>query len=74
MQYPSLMRVYPPQSQFLYHLCEFIEGQRLRQWMYDHPNADLEQTRALLASMVTAVRALQRMGWLTVILNLTTSL
>lgn len=62
VQHPSLMKVYPTQSAFLYHLCEFIEGQSLRQWMYDHPNADLEQARKLLASMVIAVRALQRMG------------
>jgi serine/threonine protein phosphatase PrpC/predicted Ser/Thr protein kinase len=62
VQHLSLMKVYPIQSQFLYHLCEFIPGQTLRQWMHDNPKPDLRKVRPILAGIVTAVRALQRMG------------
>ncbi|MCL1042906.1 bifunctional protein-serine/threonine kinase/phosphatase [Shewanella marisflavi] len=61
-QHPSLMKVYPSESPFLYHLCEYISGQTLRQWMYDNPAADFCKVRAILEEIVIAVRALQRMG------------
>jgi serine/threonine protein phosphatase PrpC/predicted Ser/Thr protein kinase len=60
--HPSLMKVHPTQSAFLYHLCEFIEGQNLRQWMYDNPEPSLAQVRSLLAEIIIGVRALQRLG------------
>jgi serine/threonine protein phosphatase PrpC/predicted Ser/Thr protein kinase len=62
VQHPSLMKVYPTQSAFLYHLCEFIEGQTLRQWMYDNPEPSLAQVRSVLAELIIGVRALQRLG------------
>ena len=61
-QHPSLMKVYPSESPFLYHLCEYIQGQTLRQWMYDNPAADIGKVRSILEEIVIAVRALQRMG------------
>jgi len=61
-RHASLMRIFPSSSHFLYHLCEYVPGQTLRQWMYDNPNPDLTQVRELVGGMVTAVRALQRLG------------
>lgn len=58
----ALMRIYPNNSDFLYHLCQYIPGQTLRQWMYDTPNPDLAQMRVMVDGMVIAVRALQRLG------------
>lgn len=60
--HPSLMKVYPTQSAFLYHLCELIPGQTLRQWMDDNPEPQLTQVRRLLTELIIGVRALQRMG------------
>lgn len=58
----GLMRIYPHQSRFLYHLCDYVEGETLRQWMYDHPKPSLLHVREWLAEMVSSVRALQRLG------------
>ncbi|MCL1125076.1 bifunctional protein-serine/threonine kinase/phosphatase [Shewanella surugensis] len=58
----GLMSIYPHKSRFLYHLCEYVEGETLRQWMYDHPKPSLQLVRKLLIEMVTSVRALQRLG------------
>jgi len=49
-----------PNTKFLYHVCDFIEGQTLRQWMLDNPTPDLEQVRDILKQMIRPVRALQR--------------
>ncbi|WP_298776409.1 bifunctional protein-serine/threonine kinase/phosphatase [uncultured Shewanella sp.] len=57
-----LMRIYPQQSRFMYHLCEYIEGGTLRQWMHEHPKPSLLEVRGVLADMVVCVRALQRLG------------
>lgn len=60
---PRVMKIYnrPDNSPFLYHLCEYVEGQSLRQWIYDHPHPDLERVRDLVKSIVTALRVFQRM-------------
>lgn len=52
----------PLDSPFLYHLCEFIDGKSLRQWMLDNPEPSLTQVRDMLAAMIVPVRALQRAG------------
>ena len=57
-----LMCIYPQQSRFLYHLCEYVEGDTLRQWMHEHPKPSVLEVRALLADMIICVRALQRLG------------
>ncbi len=50
----------PPNTKFLYHACEYIEGQTLRQWMIDNPKPELEQVRQILEQMVKPVRTLKR--------------
>lgn len=49
-------------SVFLYHICEYIEGITLRQWMLDNPKPDLQQAYDMIEKVVNAVRILQRAG------------
>ncbi|MGF1756855.1 bifunctional protein-serine/threonine kinase/phosphatase [Photobacterium sagamiensis] len=64
LRHSSIMKIYerPASSPFLYHLCEYIEGQSLRQWMFDNPNPGFEQVRDITAGMIKALRVFQRMG------------
>ena len=63
IQHPSVMKVFarPPQSPFLYLLCEYIDGITLRQWMFDNPRPAYETVRVIVREIVTALRALQRL-------------
>lgn len=63
IDHPSVMKIYPPShdSSFLYLLAEYIEGQTLRQWMYDNPHASLQQMREMIAAIVKGMRVMQRM-------------
>jgi serine/threonine protein phosphatase PrpC len=62
---PLVMKVYPPEaeakSKFLYHICEYIEGQTLRQWMIDHPKPGIDEVRQILKQIVAALRIFQRL-------------
>jgi len=49
-------------SKFLYHLCEYIEGKTLRQWMYDNPQPPLEKVRTICQGIIQSLRAFQRLG------------
>tara|TARA_R110002094_G_scaffold62423_4_gene72939 strand:+ start:10334 stop:12178 length:1845 start_codon:yes stop_codon:yes gene_type:complete len=49
-------------SQFLYHLCEYVEGKTLRQWMYDNPQPPLEKVRDICQGIVQSLRVFQRLG------------
>ncbi len=62
LAHPQIMKIdAPPQnSKFLYHVCEYIEGKTLRQWMTDNPKPDVDQVRDLLDAMIIPVRALHR--------------
>ena len=50
----------PAKTKFLYHVCEYIEGKTLRQWMIDNPTPDFDQVRDLVEEMISCVRVLQR--------------
>lgn len=50
----------PEQRSALYVLTEYFEGQTLRQWMADHPSADLETLRAIIEQIVSGARAFHR--------------
>ncbi|PWQ94677.1 bifunctional protein-serine/threonine kinase/phosphatase [Leucothrix arctica] len=62
LSHPQVMQIFPPPegSQFLYNVCEYVEGQTLRQWMIDHPQPALDKVRSLLDAMIIPVRALHR--------------
>lgn len=57
-----VMKIYqhPHQSAFIYHVCEAIDGQTLRQWIIDNPAPSLESVRAITEEMAAAVRVLHR--------------
>ncbi len=60
----GVMKILPKdeKSKFLYHLCEYIEGQTLRQWMYDNPQPSLEKVRTITQGIIQSLRAFQRLG------------
>ncbi len=64
LNHHNIMKIYPGEetSPFLYHLCEYVEGQTLRQWILDNPNPPPEKVRDFLKSIVIALRAFQRMS------------
>lgn len=48
------------QRHFLYYVCEYIEGQTLRQWMTDNPRPTITEARNIIQQIVKGVRAMQR--------------
>tara|TARA_R110002167_G_scaffold86963_2_gene235266 strand:- start:1424 stop:3157 length:1734 start_codon:yes stop_codon:yes gene_type:complete len=62
IKHHNVMAIYKrsEEAKFMYHICEYIEGQTLRQWMFDNPKPSLEQVRNIVAQLVTALRVLQR--------------
>ncbi|TRX53400.1 bifunctional protein-serine/threonine kinase/phosphatase [Thalassomonas sp. M1454] len=48
-------------SRFLYHVCEYIEGQTLTQWMHDHPKPSIAQVRDIISQVIAALRTFQRL-------------
>lgn len=61
---PFVMKIYerPHESPFLYHLCEYVPGISLRQWMHDNPSPDFDTVRTMVESIIRGVRVFQRMG------------
>lgn len=63
---PYVVKVYEPtrRRRFLYQVTEFMEGKTLRQWITDHPRAELEDVRCLLEQLCHGVRAFHRLEML----------
>ncbi|MGF1726545.1 protein kinase domain-containing protein [Photobacterium nomapromontoriensis] len=64
LTHARLMKIHPfsHTSSFLYHVCDWVDGVTLRQWMNDNPYPELEQIRRIGCEIVKAVRVLQRHG------------
>ncbi|GAA6171210.1 bifunctional protein-serine/threonine kinase/phosphatase [Colwellia sp. KU-HH00111] len=62
LTHPAIMKIYPrlATSKFLYHVCEYIEGQTLSAWIRDNPNPSLIKVRDILEQLIKALRVLQR--------------
>lgn len=62
LSHPAIMNIYPsvPKGRFLYHACEYIEGQTLAAWSQDNPLAGLVKVRDIVSQLVKALRVLQR--------------
>ncbi|OCH16085.1 hypothetical protein A6E05_17715 [Aliivibrio sp. 1S165] len=58
-----IMRIYPRllTSSFIYHVCDYLEGITVRQWMFDNPVPRLDEVRAIINGVMKAVRVLQRL-------------
>ncbi len=63
IDHANVMSIKAPEhnSQFLYHLCEHIDGQTLTDWMHDNPKPTIEQVRDIVKQLVAALRAFQRL-------------
>ena len=63
VQHQGVMKIFPrpEHSPFLYLLCEYIDGQTLRQWLFDNPKPSLESVRNIVRDVIAALRVLQRM-------------
>lgn len=48
-------------SRFLYHICEYIDGHTLAQWMFDNPKPSLAQVRDIIGQIIIALRSFQRL-------------
>ena len=48
-------------SKFLYHICEYIEGQTLSEWMHDNPKPQIAQVRDIVQQVISALRSFQRL-------------
>lgn len=62
LKHPNIMAIQAriEKSPFLYHICEYIEGITLRQWMYENPQPAFEEVVVIVKKVVNAVRVLQR--------------
>ncbi len=62
IKHPNVMAIFkrPDDAKFMYHVCEYIEGKTLRQWMLDNPKPSIEQVRAIIGHVISALRILQR--------------
>lgn len=59
----NVMRVQSadPNSKFLYHICEYIKGQTLSEWIHDNSNPSIAQVRDILEQIIKALRSFQRL-------------
>ncbi|SKA57205.1 protein phosphatase [Enterovibrio nigricans DSM 22720] len=60
----GVMKIHPRSmhSPFLYHVCSYVDGVTLRQWMLDNPQPTLSQVRSIAKGAIRAIRVLQRMS------------
>ena len=49
---------------YLYLAMEFVDGQALTQWMFDHPKPELETVRGIVEQIAKGLRAFHRMEML----------
>ncbi|MCU4675970.1 bifunctional protein-serine/threonine kinase/phosphatase [Catenovulum sp. 2E275] len=64
LSHRNIMRIFPrpENSPFMYHLCEYLGGQNLRQWIADNPKPSLDEVRKIMTEVVQAMRFFQRNG------------
>lgn len=63
IKHGNVMRVIAAQSnrKSLYHVCQFIDGQPLSEWMHDNPSPSIAQVRDIASQIISALRAFQRL-------------
>ncbi len=57
-----ILKVIAPHGrrQCVYYVTEYIEGQTLRQWMHDNPDADFSEVRKIAEQIASGLRAMHR--------------
>lgn len=66
IKHPNIMQIKSgasnqESSPFLYHICEYIEGQTLSEWMHDNPNPSISEVRDIVSQIISALRTFQRL-------------
>jgi len=63
VKHPHIMKIKAGtnNSPFLYHVCEYINGQTLSEWMHDNPKPSIAQVRDIVKQVTLALRAFQRL-------------
>ncbi|MAB98445.1 MAG: protein kinase [Pseudomonadaceae bacterium] len=63
---PHVLKAHVPtrKRNFLYSVSEYIEGQTLRQWIIDHPQAPLEKVRSMAEQIGKGLQAFHRLEML----------
>lgn len=63
---PYVLKPYTTQRKqnYIYIVTEYIEGQTLKQWMFDHPKPDLETVRQIIEQIGKGLRAFHYMEML----------
>jgi protein phosphatase len=63
IKHGNVMRVLPGRknSQFLYHICEYLQGQTLGEWLHDNPKPSIALVRDIMKQVISALRAFQRL-------------
>ncbi|WP_338362977.1 bifunctional protein-serine/threonine kinase/phosphatase [uncultured Pseudoalteromonas sp.] len=63
IDHPNVMKVLNTQSQsrFLYHICEYMDGQTLSDYKHDVPYLEIAKVRSIVKQIVHALRAFQRL-------------
>ncbi|WOH35961.1 bifunctional protein-serine/threonine kinase/phosphatase [Thalassotalea fonticola] len=63
IDHSNIMRVKSDQkdSRFLYHVCEYIEGQTLSEWMHDNPKPSISEVRDIISQVIAALRKFKRL-------------
>ncbi len=64
IDHKSVMKIYPhdKNSNFLYHVCEYVQGISLRDWMRENPNPSIVKIRPIIEPLIKALRVLQRLN------------
>ncbi|RHW77447.1 bifunctional protein-serine/threonine kinase/phosphatase [Colwellia sp. RSH04] len=60
--HPSIMQIFPwrMRSRFLYHVCEYVDGQTLAAWLNENPKPSFAKVCAIAEQIVTCLRVFQR--------------
>lgn len=63
IDHPNIMKIKnaDSNSRFLYHICEYIDGQTLTDWMHDNPKPSISQVRDIVNQTILALRTFQRL-------------
>lgn len=62
---PHVLKAAPARPRrYLYTVNEFIDGQTLQQWMFDHPLPDLSPVRDIIEQIAKGLRAFHRLDML----------
>jgi serine/threonine protein phosphatase PrpC len=63
IDHPHVLRAVPPTRprRYCYTVTEYIDGQTLRQWLYDHPAATLNSVRDIVRQIASGLRAFHRL-------------